>query len=197
MSLSELVDNSLTDKNTSHSYLDLYESLLFSKKNTAKNILEIGIGDFNEKNGGSIKLWYHYFVNATIYSLDILSIDRVIDELIYNPRIKLFTSTDAYDEEFFNTQFLHNNIKFDFMLDDGPHTLESMIQFIKLYSQIMTEDGILIIEDVQSMDWINVLKLAVPDKLQPFIQVYDLRHIKNRWDDIVFVINRCDYTLNN
>jgi len=35
------------------------------------------------------------------------------------------------------------------MLDDGPHTLESMKQFIKLYSQIMTDDGILIIEDVQ------------------------------------------------
>jgi hypothetical protein len=42
------------------------------------------------------------------------------------------------------------NIKFDFILDDAPHTLESMILFIKLYSQIMTDNSILIIEDVQS-----------------------------------------------
>ena len=34
--LSELVDNKLTDKNTDHSYLDLYHSLVCSKKETAK-----------------------------------------------------------------------------------------------------------------------------------------------------------------
>ena len=33
------------------------------------------------------------------------------------------------------------------VLDDGAHTLQSMIQFIKLYSQILTADGILIRED--------------------------------------------------
>ena len=36
------------------------------------------------------------------------------------------------------------------MLDDGPHTLDSMKAFIKLYSQI--------ISDVQSIDWIDILK---------------------------------------
>ena len=50
------------------------------------------------------------------------------------------------------------------MLDDGPHTLDSMKQFIKLYSQIMSEDGILMIEDVQSIDWIDELKSVVPAK---------------------------------
>jgi hypothetical protein len=49
------------------------------------------------------------------------------------------------------------------MLDDGHHTLDSMKQFIKLYSQIMTDDGILIIEDIQSWDWIDILKNEVPD----------------------------------
>ena len=61
---------------------------------------------------------------------------------------------------------------------------------IKLYSQIMTEDGILMIEDVQSIDWIDELKSVVPENLKKYIQCYDLRHIKNRWDDIVFVINK-------
>ena len=54
--LSELVDNKLTDKNTVHSYLDLYQELLCVKKETAKNILEIGI-----HGGGSIKLWHDFF----------------------------------------------------------------------------------------------------------------------------------------
>ena len=66
MSLIDLVDNHLTDKNTNHSYLNLYEQLLCNKKYTAKNILEIGIC-----TGGSIKLWKDYFVNAeNVYGLD-------------------------------------------------------------------------------------------------------------------------------
>ncbi len=76
------------------------------------------------------------------------------------------------------------------MLDDGPHSLESMKQFITLYSQILTDDGILIIEDVQSWDWIDLLKNEVPENLKQFIKVYDLRPIKNRYDDIVFTIDK-------
>ena len=190
MSLETIVNNSLTDKNTLHSYLELYESLFSSKKESAKNILEIGIGDVKQKNGGSIKLWYEYFVNATIHSLDILSIDRVIDELKNNPRIILHTSINAYDDDFFNHTILSKNIKYDILLDDGPHTLESMKKFINLYSQLMTDDGILIIEDVQSIEWIELLKNEVPEHLKQYIQIYDLRSIKNRYDDIVFVINK-------
>ena len=190
MSLETIVNNSLTDKNTGHSYLPLYQTLLEKKKETAQNVLEVGIGNFGPKNGGSIKLWRDFFTNATIYGLDILPIDRVIDELITDDRVVLYTSIDAYDENFFKLNFLNENIKCDFMLDDGPHTLESMIQFIKLYSQIMTDDGILIIEDVQSIDWLDTLKTAVPDHLQPFIKTYDLRHIKGRYDDIVFTIDK-------
>ena len=55
MSLEEISNNSKTDKNTTHSYLPLYQKLLISKKETAKNVLEVGIGDFGEKNGGSKK----------------------------------------------------------------------------------------------------------------------------------------------
>ena len=76
------------------------------------------------------------------------------------------------------------------MLDDGPHTLESMKKFITLYSQLMTDDGILIIEDVQSFDWLYILKNEVPQHLKKFIKIYDLRTIKNRYDDIVFTIDK-------
>ena len=184
MSLEKIVDTSRTDKNTIHSYLPLYEKLLISKKETAKNVLEIGI-----YNGGSIKLWSDYFTNANVYGLDIMNIENVWEVIKNNEKIILHTSTDAYNNDFFITHFLNKNIKCDFMLDDGPHTLESMIQFIKLYSQIMTVDGILIIEDVQSWDWIDTLKNEVPEHLKQFIKIYDLRPNKNRYDDIVFTID--------
>ena len=185
MSLQELVDSSRSDKDTVHSYLPLYQQLLEKKKETAKNVLEVGI-----YNGGSIKLWSDFFTNAVVYGLDTMNINDVWEGIKNNDRIVLHTSTDAYNNDLFVNNFLNKNIKCDFMLDDGPHTLESMIQFISLYSQIMTDDGILIIEDVQSIDWIDTLKNAVPEHLKPFIKVYDLRPTKNRYDDIVFTIDK-------
>ena len=190
MSLKELVDNSLTDKQRSHGYLDLYESLLNSKKNSAKHVLEVGIGDFNIKNGGSIKLWHDYFKNATIYGLDILSIDRVLDELKNNERVKLYTSVDAYNFEFFINNILNSGIKFDVLLDDGPHTLESISKFVVLYSQVISDDGILIIEDVQKIEYTKILSDLVPENLKKYIEIYDLRDIRQCPDNIVFVINK-------
>ena len=189
--LSNIVDDSRTDKNTTHSYLPLYQTLLESKQYSAKNVLEIGIGDYQGiSNGGSIKLWHDFFVNADIYALDIQDISRVWDGIKDNNRNKLVTSTNAYDETFFNSFFTNKDLKFDVLLDDGPHTLESMLVFIKLYSQLMTDDGILIIEDVQSWHWIEFLKNQVPDNLKQYINVYDLRNIKGRYDDIVFTIDK-------
>jgi len=76
MSLEEIADNSRTDKNTLHSYLPLYQQLLESKKETAKNILEIGI-----YNGGSIKLWNDFLKNANIHGLDIMHFNNVWSEI--------------------------------------------------------------------------------------------------------------------
>jgi hypothetical protein len=183
--LERLIDNSRSDKNTIHSYLPLYEKLLTSKKETAKRVLEVGIW-----RGGSIKLWKDFFTNAVVHGVDIIDINTVWSEIKNNRGIVLHTSTNAYDSDFVTTNFLNQNIKFDFLLDDGPHTLESMKQFIRLYSQLMADDGILIIEDVQAWEWIDVLKNEVPEHLKEFVNVYDLRPNKARYDDIVFTIDK-------
>lgn len=190
MSLAELVDNYRTDKNTVHSYLELYQNLLVAKKKTAQNVLEIGIGDGGQgiTNGGSIKLWYDYFVNAKVYALDIQDINTVWNGIKNNDRIILHTSVDAYSKEFVQSEFLDKEIKFDMMLDDGPHTLESMKSFITLYSPLLADDGLLIIEDIQDPKWIDELYKVVPDNLKEFVSAYDLRKNKNRYDDIVLAI---------
>lgn len=190
--LSEIVDNSRTDKNTTHSYLDLYETLMNPIKDIAQNVLEIGIGDWHQgiTNGGSIKLWHDYFLNAKVHALDICSIETIWEGIKNNDRIILYPSTDAYDYLKFHTNFVSKNIKLDMVLDDGPHTLESMKLCILLYSQVLSDNGILIIEDVQDINWLEELKSVVPNHLKDFVCTYDLRHVKNRYDDIVFVINK-------
>lgn len=185
MPLIDLVDNNRTDKNTTHCYLDLYEKLLGNKQQSAENVLEIGVG-----SGGSIKLWRDYFVNAKIHGIDTLNVISIWNDLMKDPRIKLYPLTDGYNPEFVKINLLDKNLRFDFMLDDGPHTIESLYKFIELYSPLMKPDGILIIEDVQDYAWFELLKEHVPDQLKPYIEIYDLRNCKNRYDDLVFVINK-------
>lgn len=191
MSLVDLVDNTRTDKNTGHSYLPVYDVLLKSKKQSALNVLEVGIGDGNQgaTNGGSIKLWKDYFPNAIVHALDILPIDRIWDGIKGNPRIKLYTSFDAYNANLVKTNFTDKNMKFDFVIDDGPHSLDSMVSFINLYLPLLNNDGILIIEDIQQYNWVHALKSTVPENLRKYVQVFDRRNVKGRYDDILFVVD--------
>ena len=175
LSLSSIVDNILTDKNTEHSYLELYENIMHKNKFTAKNILEIGINV-----GGSIKLWNDYFINATIYGLDIIESPDFLNKY---PRINTF-KINAYTIDSVN-YFVEKDIKFDFIIDDGPHTLESMIFTLIHYSKLLTPRGVLIIEDIQSIEWAYLFE-KITNKYKENTHIYDLRENKGRYDDIVF-----------
>jgi hypothetical protein len=188
----DLIDNTRTDKNTCHSYLPVYQKLFESKKYDNNNILEIGIGapKQNKENGGSIQLWHDYFENSIIYGLDIYDISVMNEEIINKERIKLYTSVDAYDKEFIQNTFIKNSIKFDILIDDGPHTLDSMIFFVKHYLPLLKDDGILVIEDIPDINWIQILTENTPEQYRQYIKCFDLISIKNRWDDIMFVIQK-------
>ena len=185
--LGDLVNNAQTDKNTVHSYLPLYQRLLVGKRETARNILEVGVC-----NGGSVKLWNDFFVNADIYGIDVMHESEMWEGIKNQPRIHLCTSTDGYNQDFINNRFVKNNIKFDFILDDGWHTLDSQRMFIRAYLPLLADNGILIVEDISSWDWIEILKNEVPEELKKYVRAYDLRPLKGRYDDIVFTIDRAN-----
>ena len=166
----------ITDKNTDHSYIsNVYENLFNDVQDIFLNILEVGID-----RCGSIKLWREYFSNAIIYGIDIIDFQEINDE-----KIKLFKN-DAYDINFVKS--LPNN--FDLIIDDGPHTLESMIKFLQYYQPKLNDNGILIIEDIQNIDWVEILKSHIlPENIQNYT-VYDLRKSKGRSDDILLIIDK-------
>lgn len=180
MDLKNLIDNNRTDKNTLHSYLETYEKLFASKRLSAKSVLEIGVA-----NGGSIKLWNDYFLNAVVYGLDIINMNNYLYDIDNYPRINLCLNTDAYN---LNVKLF--NRKFDIIIEDGDHELSSQIKFIKNYLPVLEDDGILVIEDIQKMDDIDVLSTQVPNEYKKYIEIYDLRTNKGRYDDILFVINK-------
>ena len=184
--MTKMANHERTDKNTIHSYLPVYEKLFHSKRETAKNVVEIGIG-ICPKGGGSIKLWHDYFPNAHVYGMDVQSLHMFWDELKNKERITLYTDVNSYDDEFVEKHFFQH--KLDIIIDDGDHQLESMIRFIALYSQSLAEGGVMVIEDIQDIKWVDTLRRFVPKHLKPYIEIYDLRSEKGRYDDIMFVIN--------
>ena len=174
--LRQLVDNTLTDKDTVHSYLDTYEEL-FKDRRDITDLLEIGID-----KGGSLKLWSDYFENATIQGMDIVNVLKIENiERVY------IDFLDAYDKK--NIP----NKKFDIIIDDGPHTFMSVIQFLFYYLPLLKDDGIAIIEDVQIIACVDVFNLIIEEhfpELKDCVSVYDLRKNKDRYDDILYVIDK-------
>jgi hypothetical protein len=53
----------------------------------------------------------------------------------------------------------------------------------------MRSGGVMIIEDIQSQEDLNVLFETVPDELKYNARVIDLRSIKGRYDDLMFILH--------
>lgn len=173
--LEDLIDDRATDKNTTHSYLPVYQELFAEKQLTATNVLEIGLG-----HGGSIKLWNDYFPNAHVHALDI-NMSWGLRCSLDSPRIHIHMR-DAYTDESLR---MFSPGTFDILVDDGPHTLESMIFFVQKYSALLKSDGILVVEDIPELEWTEKLASVLPADMT--YEVHDRRSLKGRFDDILFV----------
>jgi len=177
MMLKDLIDNRYTDKDTVHSYIDLYQSILGPIRESTKKVFETGI-----YKGGSTKLWSEFFPNAQIYSIDI-TLEHVICDISAHNITTIVA--DSYNPNFVKSMGYGT---FDFIIDDGPHTLESMIACAKEHSKLLAPNGVLIIEDIQSPEWIRSIILSLPKQLQATCVIHDHRTLKGRWDDIVLVV---------
>ena len=65
-----------------------------------------------------------------------------------------------------------------------------MIQCIRFYLDKVNDGGILVIEDVQDVEWFDILKDNVPEEYQNNIECIDIRENMGRWDDLLFVVRK-------
>lgn len=181
MELQELIKTKhyITDKFDGHCYLGTYNSLFSpAMQDNVKNVLEVGI-----QQGHSLLVWRDLFLNAKVYGADI-----DLSALIINanePRISV-AGGNAYDLNFIKNNY--SDIKFDVIIDDGPHTLESMLFFASHYSSLLAPNGIMVVEDIPVFEWTTSIKNALPEHLKSKSHAVDLRYINNRWDDIMFIV---------
>jgi len=172
-----------TDKGSSHTYTGMYEEILSQYKNKDCTLLEIGV-----QSGGSALLWSKYLPNAKLSFSDIDQLNQVIIDMIGDKCI--FHLGDAYSDYGLNAIKSARPDGFDVIIDDGPHTLQSMIECIRRYLPIVKKEGYLIIEDVQDIHWCDILSNEVPLEYRKNIEIVDTRNFKSRYDDIVFIIKK-------
>ncbi len=174
-----------TDKNSDHSYVESYERLLNPFRNKACNLLEIGVNF-----GGSAIMWYHYLPQSRLFLIDNRNVMKThITSAMKNSRWHLYVE-DAYTPG--AVMMMHSECPsgFDIIIDDGPHSLGTQKFVITSYLSLLNRGGVLIIEDIQDIYFVENLEKCVPNSSEFQVEIIDLRAIKNRYDDILFVVKR-------
>ena len=137
-----------TDKIEGHFYTPHYMTHLKKFKFKKINLLEIGVGGYeNPFDGGkSLRMWKRYFLFGRIFSLDIQDKSPLEEN-----RIKIFKGSQV-DKNFLNevTDYIG---ELDIIIDDGSHINEHVIETFNILFPKLKDGGIYIIEDTQTSYW--------------------------------------------
>jgi predicted O-methyltransferase YrrM len=171
-----------TDKNTTHSYLELYDQLFAPYKTKPINLLEIG-----NNGGGSIELWNDYFEDIQINGLEINDLECLHKLNNDHPNIEIKMGVDAYTASTLN---MFTDKSFDIIMDDGSHQPTHQIYVLNEWMKKLRSGGLMIIEDIQDISLVHQLLNNVTLKCEDRVKIYDRRHIKQQFDDITIVINK-------
>ena len=134
-----------TDKWGHHRYAQHYERHLAHLRWNRINILEIGIGGYDDPSlgGGSLRMWRTYFPRARVFGIDIY--DKTLHD---ERRIRTFKGSQA------DGRFLETVVKtigrIDVVIDDGSHMNEHVLYALRFLFPRMSQEGLYVIEDTQT-----------------------------------------------
>jgi hypothetical protein len=170
-----------TDKSWAHQYIHFYDGLLRPFRDAYTAVLELGVW-----YGGSLRMWRDYFPNAVVSGIDVANL---CNGMKGEERIE-FIQKDGYIEQ---TIKEFGDRRFDFIIDDGPHTLESQCFAAAHYVNLLKPNGIFLIEDIPHPDWIPQISAALPDEFQQYAYSVDRRWVPGTdsiHDELIFVVDK-------
>jgi predicted O-methyltransferase YrrM len=136
--LCRLADRHDTDKGTT--YTATYHRWLAPVREQRMRMLEIGL-----YNGGSFRMWRDFLPNTVLHGIDIDPRTLAYQDEVANSQVRLVDQGDPAALEAFVAELGGN---YDFILDDGGHTMvQQIVSFEVLWPQIMP-GGIYAIEDL-------------------------------------------------
>ena len=168
MTLVSLAPGFDTDKETAHGYLEVYDRLF----GTPTRLLEIGVHE-----GESLRLWMAAFPGCDVWGLDsYMGVPVVAGATVW--------IGDAYTPQ----RVASLPGLFDVIVDDGPHTIDSMLFTAAHYTGLLSPGGLLVIEDIPNPDWIPLIAAALPEHLSRWWFAVDRRHLPGVAPDSLLLI---------
>lgn len=139
-----------SDKWGSHWYTQHYQRYFLPLKHKQLNILEIGVGGYEDSAAGgeSLRMWKAFFRKSRIVGIDI------VDKTHFRePRIDIRQCNQTDSEELIRLCDEYGG--FDIIIDDGSHVNEQVIGSFHVLFPRLRANGIYAVEDVQTAYWPN------------------------------------------
>lgn len=143
-----------SDKGRSHGYWQVYD-LLFAGR-TIDIILEIGV-----HMGDSLAVWKDAFPAAEVHGVDFAQFGPIPDGVVFH-------GGNAYAES-----MVASVPDCDVIIDDGSHLLADQQFVAARYVSKLAPGGVLIIEDVPTVEAALLVAKAVPEPFRPGMFVVD------------------------
>jgi predicted O-methyltransferase YrrM len=132
-----------SDKGTVHSYIDVYEKYFVTKKSNV-SLLEIGM-----MTGGSMHLWQKYFEKYKLVGIDLSpgwNVERPFQSDLHSDAdVTLIFGVDSRSA---NVPDVVSGQEFDFVIDDGDHSVLAQMDTFQNYWPRLKTGGVYFIEDV-------------------------------------------------
>jgi SAM-dependent methyltransferase len=161
-----------------HNYLSqIYDKYLPPYKDKKINLLEVGV-----QHGGSLLLWREYFTQSYVYGIDVKDVRAEDTKTLRNV---FFILDNAYCVE--TTSRLPC---FDIIIDDASHHINHQKYLVQNYYNLLHNDGIMIIEDIASKDYLEELANSASEQGYKTIIKHDMAEEMRRWDNIVLVLKK-------
>lgn len=167
-----------TDKDTTHSYIKVYEKVFAPLRDTARNVLEIGI-----YSGAFLKILADYFENAQIYGIDI-----DLSNLCFgqdDSRINTYEMNGTNPKSINKLGIEY----FDLIIEDGSHIPNEQVATFNNFAPLIGPRGIYIMEDInpRTLTTLRPRLIKIANMNQMDFEIIDLRYVKGRYDDICMI----------
>ena len=120
----------------------IYSKFFSDRRMEKLKILEIGVA-----NGHSVASWHHYFPNSIIYGVD----NKKPYKFFYKSRRVKYFDIDIFDKKKIKN-FIEQNGKFDFIIDDSLHEEHAMLTNIVNFYPALNPKGSYFLEDFRIID---------------------------------------------
>jgi hypothetical protein len=135
----------MSDKWNFHWYAQHYEEVFRRDRHKRINILEIGVGGYDDPKmgGGSLRMWRTYFPHGHVYGIDIY------DKSPHNQR-RIRTFQGSQVDPIFLDKVASEVSRLDIVVDDGSHVCEHIIFTFQRLFPLLAEGGLYVVEDTHT-----------------------------------------------